>query len=915
MRSRWNILRKSHDRVSQLLLAACLVISCFAMIVAAQSLLSHVQAATSGLVAAYSFNAGSGATVADSSGNGNNGTISGATWITAGKYGGALSFNGSSSRVVVNDSASLHLSSGMTLEAWVSPTSVPLSWEDVIYKQNDIYFLEAGSSLSRNPPAVGAMFASHGDQFLAGASSLAANAWTHLTATYNGTTLLLYINGVQVASRNISDSITTSTQALQIGGDAAFGQYFKGIIDEVRIYNVALTAAEIQNDMITPISQVTDTQPPTAPSNLTTTSSSPSAVNLSWTASTDNVGVTSYLLERCQGSSCTSFSQIATPTGTAYSDSGLTASTTYSYRVRATDAAGNLSGYSNVAIVVTPSLADTTVPTAPNSLAATAISTSQINLSWTASTDNVGVTGYLLERCQGSACASFSQIATPAGTTYSNTGLSASTSYSYRVRATDAAGNLSSYSNIATVMTPALADTTSPTAPNNLAAMATSISQINLSWTASTDNVGVTGYLLERCQGSGCTSFSQIATPAGTTYSNTGLSASTSYSYRLRAIDAAGNFSSYSNTATVATLTATNASFATISFVQANYATPQSGATSFTVTFSAAQVAGDLNVVVVGWNDTTASVNSVSDSSGNAYALAVGPSKVSAALSQSIYYAKNIHTAAARANVVNVTFSSSASAADIRILEYGGLDPVSPFDVATAAIGNSSSSASPSATTTNPSDLILGANIVVSLTSGPGSGFTKRILTSPDGDIVEDKTVSTVGSYSASAPLNASANWIMQMVAFKAAVAVNGSGSEGVPPAPTLVSIAVTPVGPSITQGSAEQFSATGTFSDSSTQNLTATAVWTSSNTAVATIGTSTGLATGVAAGTTQINATFGGVISLAANLTVTSSVSGGGPGTAALVQHVSSSNTRGGGSVNNAFTSPYCYHFQLPNF
>lgn len=100
-----------------------------------------------------------------------------------------------------------------------------------------------------------------------------------------------------------------------------------------------------------------------------------------------------------------------------------------------------------------PSPADTTPPSAPAGLTATGVSTSQINLSWTASSDNVGVTGYKVERCQGAGCSNFNQIATPTTTTYSDTGLTAATSYSYRVRATDAAGNVSGYSGSGTATT------------------------------------------------------------------------------------------------------------------------------------------------------------------------------------------------------------------------------------------------------------------------------------------------------------------------------------------------------------------------------------------------------------------------------------------------------------------------------
>src|SRR5882762_3118537 len=217
------------------------------------------------------------------------------------------------------------------------------------------------------------------------------------------------------------------------------------------------------------------------------------------------------MVERCTGAGCSNFAQIATPTTTTFNDTGLTSSTSYSYRVRATDAAGNLSSYSAISTTKTSAPPDTTPPTAPTNLTASAASATQINLSWTASTDNVGVTGYMVERCTGAGCSNFVQISTPTGTTFNDTGLT--TSYSYRVRATDAAGNLSAYSNAASASTPAPPDTTPPTAPTNLTATAASASQINLVWTASTDNVGVTGYRVERCQGAGCSNFAQISTP------------------------------------------------------------------------------------------------------------------------------------------------------------------------------------------------------------------------------------------------------------------------------------------------------------------------------------------------------------------------------------------------------------------
>jgi chitodextrinase len=285
---------------------------------------------------------------------------------------------------------------------------------------------------------------------------------------------------------------------------------------------------------------------------VTATPVSATQVNLTWTAASDNVGVTGYQVERCQGVGCTTFAQLATPTGTSYSDPGLTAATSYSYRVKAVDAAGNVSvNYSNVASATTPAPPDTTPPSDVTGVTATAVSATQINLTWTAASDNVGVTGYQVERCQGAGCTTFAQLATPTGTGYSDPGLTAATSYSYRVKAVDAAGNVSvNYSNVASATTPA-PDVTPPTAPGNLTATSSGGSQINLSWTPATDNVGVTGYLVER-RGGGTSTFVQVGTSAGTTFTDTGLTPGTTYTYRVRATDGP-NTGPYSNEASATT--------------------------------------------------------------------------------------------------------------------------------------------------------------------------------------------------------------------------------------------------------------------------------------------------------------------------------------------------------------------------
>ena len=191
--------------------------------------------------------------------------------------------------------------------------------------------------------------------------------------------------------------------------------------------------------------------------------------------------------------------------------------------------------------------------------------------------------------------------------------------------------------------------------------------------------------------------------------------------------------------------------------------------TSVSVQYTVAQTAGNLNVVIVGWNDSAAQVRAVADTRGNAYQLAVGPTVLSGTISQSIYYAKNIAAPTLATNTVTVNFTAAATYPDIRILEYSGVDSVSPVDTVAGTTGNGAISSSGAATTKNGVDLLVGANTVQRTTAGAGSGFTQRLLTNPDGDIAEDKIVTATGSYGTSAQLNDVGGSVMQMVAFRAA--------------------------------------------------------------------------------------------------------------------------------------------------
>src|SRR6266511_1496066 len=199
---------------------------------------------SSGLVAYWKFDEGTGTTAADSSGNGNTGTLANGPSWTSGIAGNALYFDGTDDNVTVADSNSLDLTNSFTFSAWVNPASAFTDFRSILAKNYKYYLYASSTGFCGDGSALGGFYEVM-DTVACQPSSLPVNTWTHLTLTYNGSVLTLYRNGGAVATANVSGTLSSSTGTLQIGA-SEYGEYFQGLIDEVRVYNRALTNTEIQ---------------------------------------------------------------------------------------------------------------------------------------------------------------------------------------------------------------------------------------------------------------------------------------------------------------------------------------------------------------------------------------------------------------------------------------------------------------------------------------------------------------------------------------------------------------------------------------------------------------------------------------------------------------------------------------------
>jgi chitodextrinase len=267
---------------------------------------------------------------------------------------------------------------------------------------------------------------------------------------------------------------------------------------------------------------VADTTAPSTPTGLSPSAPTQSSITLSWSPSTDNVGVTGYGRYR-------NGTLLSSGSGTSFTFSGLACGTSYTFGVDAYDAAGNRSARSSVTSSTSP-CPDTQAPSAPAGLSASGATNTAITLSWNAAGDNVGVTGYGRYR-------NGSLVSSGSGTSYTFMGLTCGTTYTLGVDAYDSAGNRSGRTQISasTTACPA-ADTQPPSVPQGLQVTGTTQATITMIWNASTDNVGVAGYRLYLNN-------ALVASIQSLTYTYSSLQCGTTYSVSLEAYDAAGNAS------------------------------------------------------------------------------------------------------------------------------------------------------------------------------------------------------------------------------------------------------------------------------------------------------------------------------------------------------------------------------------
>jgi hypothetical protein len=486
-----------------------LIISSFAVCLSAQ-----------GQIARWKFNNNAN----DASANAINGTALNSPTYTADSKEGAysLTLNGTNQYIDFGNPTQVPAgTSARSLSAWAKTATTTGTRQIAAYGTATIR-KSMGFGMNGTTLTAGAF----NDEFNV-TSFWTTGVWHHIVLTYDGTTARLYVDGTEVTNSAKSWNLTRST--VVVGRNVNGNSYWNGQVDDVRIYDIALSAAQV-----TALAAV-----PPAPTSPSATAASSSILNLAWTdGSSTEAG---FQIERSttSGSGYTLINTTAA-NSTSFQDVGLTPLTPYYYRMRAVADNAN-SAYTSqfTATTLLPP------PTAPTGLSASVVSSTAVNLSWTdASTTE---SGFEVERST-TLGTGFTMITTTAAnaTTFSDTGLSPVTTYYYRIRSKNAGGS-SAYTSEAAATTPVAP----PAAPTGLTTAVASSTVISLSWTDASSTE--TGFEVERSTTSG-SGFALISTTAAnaTSFSDTGLSPTTTYYYRVRSMNA-GGASAYTSEATATT--------------------------------------------------------------------------------------------------------------------------------------------------------------------------------------------------------------------------------------------------------------------------------------------------------------------------------------------------------------------------
>jgi chitodextrinase len=338
---------------------------------------------------------------------------------------------------------------------------------------------------------------------------------------------VVYLNGTEVARTNMpTGTITSTTIAAATADGAAEDTFFPFTVNPsllvtgantlaVEIHQRSRNSSDISFDLSLDADRQSAPPAPAAPTGLQATGTTGTTIDLAWSAPAGTIA--GYRVYR-------NGVLVGSPTATSFPDTGLQSGVSYTYTVTARNASDVESAPTAPLVVATQ---DVVPPGPPTGLATTTVAGNLVALTWTAPTDNVGVTGYEVRR-------DGALVGSPASASFSDTTVVSQTGYSYTVRARDAAGNWSAESDPLAVTTPEVtSDITPPSPPANLTATRGATTAV-LSWTASTDDTGVDHYVVTR-------NGVAIGTTTGTTFPDGLLNPSTAYTYRVVAWDAALN--------------------------------------------------------------------------------------------------------------------------------------------------------------------------------------------------------------------------------------------------------------------------------------------------------------------------------------------------------------------------------------